>query len=292
MKIKKTHCLLCGRVPVYRFAYGDSEIRFCRWCGIALYGVQEDDTSASAETYHRKLEGRRANISATRKRLSGELCPVVDRYGKGSILDVGCGFGEFIEVMRERGWDITGVEPSKSCCTVLYEKGLSFHCGTLSEFAAVAKEKFDHICFWNVLDHLPDPVDDLRKASQLLSGKGRIYIRIPNFAFHLAVMRIARILPCRFFKNAPYAFKKYNFTARGAKNILQASGYGKIVIRNAVPTKGDPYRYSSFLPFSAVNLLKSSHYIFSEFLRIATLNKIFAGSSLLITAEVHPKFAG
>jgi SAM-dependent methyltransferase len=95
----------------------------------------------------------------------------------GKLLDVGCQKGEFLYVMRQRGWDVVGVEFSPTPPNVF---GLPIHYTQLKD-APLADKSFDLITLWAVLEHLHDPVDLLKHVSRLLKTTGRAYVLVPNF---------------------------------------------------------------------------------------------------------------
>ena len=96
----------------------------------------------------------------------------------GSILDFGCGTGEFLNTMRQSGWDITGVEPTSAAAikaeTLTTQK-------IYSQLEAVPQNKFDVITAWHVLEHVPDLIETSRQLAGLLKKDGIIFIAVPNY---------------------------------------------------------------------------------------------------------------
>jgi 2-polyprenyl-3-methyl-5-hydroxy-6-metoxy-1,4-benzoquinol methylase len=98
---------------------------------------------------------------------------------KGYLLDVGCATGDFLEYTSKKGWNVTGIEPSKYACQIVEERGLNVHQGTLEDYSN-ADESFDVITMWNVIEHLADPRGALQSAYKLLRPKGLLVITTPN----------------------------------------------------------------------------------------------------------------
>ncbi len=126
------------------------------------------DYRADADLYRRTFE--------LRKRL-------VDRFAPrpGRVLDVGCAAGFFLSVMRDAGWDVTGLEPSapirRAARALLGDEAV------LAEPLGVAelpRRSFDLVTMWDVLEHLPDPVAALRAARVLLAPGGRLLVETQN----------------------------------------------------------------------------------------------------------------
>jgi SAM-dependent methyltransferase len=98
----------------------------------------------------------------------------------GSVLDIGCGIGTFLAVCRERGWDVTGVEPSAIACEVARrEYGLEL-INQLFSSAMFPGKKFDAVFAAQVLHHLPDPAAFISDIDRVLADDGILILRTPN----------------------------------------------------------------------------------------------------------------
>jgi 2-polyprenyl-3-methyl-5-hydroxy-6-metoxy-1,4-benzoquinol methylase len=102
----------------------------------------------------------------------------------GRILDVGCANGDFLKVARDRGWQVLGADPSVARAQVEAE-GIQL-VGTTVHDAAVEAGSLDAITFWDVLEHVTDPVADLVRAGALLKPHGVIALTVPDSANLLA----------------------------------------------------------------------------------------------------------
>jgi dolichol-phosphate mannosyltransferase len=90
---------------------------------------------------------------------------------RGRLLDVGSYCGIFLKVARDRGYDVTGVEPSRWASSYAREKyGQKTITGTLADVPR--SEPFDVICSWDVLEHLSDPARELALANERLRHRG------------------------------------------------------------------------------------------------------------------------
>jgi len=99
----------------------------------------------------------------------------------GRILDVGCGDGFFLNAIKDRGWEVHGMEISKEAVKSAKIKGLeNVIYGTLDN-APYPENHFDVIRLWSVLEHLHDPVKTLRIAQRLLKQEGILILQVPNY---------------------------------------------------------------------------------------------------------------
>ncbi len=109
---------------------------------------------------------------------------IIERYKRGftgRVLDVGCAAGFFLSVMQERGWETTGVEISGKMVEYAREEGglPDVRHGDLLS-VDLPEQTFDVITFWDVIEHLEDPVAHLARARDLLHRNGLLLIETQN----------------------------------------------------------------------------------------------------------------
>jgi SAM-dependent methyltransferase len=98
----------------------------------------------------------------------------------GKLLDVGCGDGKFLNLMRGLGWAVDGVDfDSKAIINAKEKYGLNLHCGAL-EGVNFPKESFDAVTMSHVIEHLPDPLLLLQEVRRILKPGGRLVVTTPN----------------------------------------------------------------------------------------------------------------
>jgi 2-polyprenyl-3-methyl-5-hydroxy-6-metoxy-1,4-benzoquinol methylase len=99
---------------------------------------------------------------------------------KGKILDIGTAGGAFLKVAKDSGWDAYGIEPNKWLCNWCNENyGIKIQNGTL-ESTNYKPKTFDVITLWDVLEHVPDPTDTLKRCKELLKDDGIIVVNYPD----------------------------------------------------------------------------------------------------------------
>ena len=108
----------------------------------------------------------------------GTMC--LNGADRGKLLDLGCGNGRFLALMRDAGWDVRGVEPDPAAAKVAQEQfGIPVIVGPLED-ARLPAESFDAITLSHVVEHVYDPIALLSECRRLLKPKGRAVIVTPN----------------------------------------------------------------------------------------------------------------
>jgi SAM-dependent methyltransferase len=98
----------------------------------------------------------------------------------GRALDVGCGRGDLGATLIRRGWRVTGVEPSRDACAVASRRGIDARCGGVAD-VRLEPGAYDAAVFRHSLEHLPDPLGDLRRIADALRPGGLLLVSVPNF---------------------------------------------------------------------------------------------------------------
>ncbi len=95
----------------------------------------------------------------------------------GRLLDYGCADGYFLELARADGWEIAGVELARP----MAEKAeAALHQSIAADLANAAEENLDVITLWEVIEHLPQPMEVLRQILEHLRPGGALMLSTPN----------------------------------------------------------------------------------------------------------------
>ena len=96
------------------------------------------------------------------------------------LLDVGSGPGFLLEFGKDRGWDVLGIEPSRTAAAHARELGVEVIEAFLDDSLAKELEPFDTIHLSEVLEHLPDPAAMVARCRELLVPGGVLCVSVPN----------------------------------------------------------------------------------------------------------------
>ena len=95
----------------------------------------------------------------------------------GDLLDVGAGTGDFLNVAKEKGWKVEGMEPNSNASKLASEKGIDLK-PTLSHFEG---RQFDVVTLWHVLEHVPNLEETITQLSKLIKPDGVLVVAVPNY---------------------------------------------------------------------------------------------------------------
>lgn len=101
----------------------------------------------------------------------------------GTVLDIGCGVGDFLHTMEINGWKTVGIEPSEEAKTIA-KKRMKGHLYAPDEINQLPNESFDLITMWHVLEHVDDLRSEIKQLERLLKKGGRLVLALPNFKSH------------------------------------------------------------------------------------------------------------
>ena len=164
----RRQCLGCGLIYLSpRFSSDSLSLLYKLWYGFAYKRVMEDLSHVD----ERRNEFRFNHLNYLEKQ----------QPKKGKLLDVGCGGGLFMDIARQSGWEVTGVEFDHATATWGREQlGLNdLRCGVLSDVLR-SNELFDAITLFDYLEHTEQPRHDLDLLVNSLARNGMLMIRVPN----------------------------------------------------------------------------------------------------------------
>jgi SAM-dependent methyltransferase len=144
--------------------------------------------------------------------------------GRGDLLDIGCGTGNFLAAARAAGYEVSGTELDRNAAGFAKDKlGLPRVFGlTIEGFAEkYPDEKFDVVTFFEVLEHQAEPAPFLEKVKSCLRPRGYIGLSVPNRARWLTGPDVFDYPPNHFLRWSPAALK----------NFLGARGFETLSIR-------------------------------------------------------------
>lgn len=94
-----------------------------------------------------------------------------------TVLDVGCGTGDFLVHAKKIGFIADGVEPNKKAQELAQQKKIN----VVTNIEELKNKKYDVITLWHVLEHVCNYDEYIFQLKQMLNPDGLLIIAVPNF---------------------------------------------------------------------------------------------------------------
>ncbi len=144
----------------------------CRGCGHVyaspkLADIYANYTDVADENY---LQNEPLRTATAR-----EVLKTIRRHQpEGRLIDVGCSTGDFLVAAREY-YDVEGLELSDWASEIARDKGLTVHSKLLADFIG-EQRRYNVATFWGVIEHLEEPLIEMRRIHQILEPGGIVCI--------------------------------------------------------------------------------------------------------------------
>jgi SAM-dependent methyltransferase len=168
------------QLPVFQNRMYASEAE-ARHCPLGDVRLVEDLTSGLVHNaafrpelvvYDEHYQNEQAVSAQFRAHLEQVAGIVERRLGRRSLVEVACGKGYFLEMLAQRGCEITGFDPAYEGMNPAIEKRY---------FAPGVGVVGEGLILRHVLEHVVDPVAFLEQIREANGGCGTIYIEVPCF---------------------------------------------------------------------------------------------------------------
>ena len=152
----------------------------------------------------------------------------------GKVLDIGQGTGEFLNYLKKKHWEVTGIEPNESA-RKFAKQHYKIDVFAEEKIETLPEKSFDLVTLWHVLEHVPDLHGRMNDILRLIKKDGILIIAVPNlnapdFSFYKekwAALDVPRHL--------------YHFTEATMQTLLNQFGFE---VLNTFPLKMDAYYVS------------------------------------------------
>jgi 2-polyprenyl-3-methyl-5-hydroxy-6-metoxy-1,4-benzoquinol methylase len=180
-------CPTCGATEL-AFVFRDEpyELVRCGACDLVFVVNPPTDEELSrfysfASGYHMQLRDDEAQIAERRSAARRQLAAIMrHRPQPGRLLDIGATAGFFVQAAGEAGWDATGVELSADTAEIARERyGLDVRTGRLEDLD-FEDASSDAVTLWDVIEHVRDPLDTMRRVARLVRPGGVVGLLTPN----------------------------------------------------------------------------------------------------------------
>lgn len=161
----------------------------CEQCGL-LYTLprpEKDKIGAyyKSEDYYSHQENKKGLIpkiyeAVKSVNLKAKYKMATEGLNTGSVLDIGCGVGDFLHTMEQKGWSTTGIEPSEDAKAIA-QKRMKSNILAPEQIEKLDDESFNLITMWHVLEHVDDLKTEINHLHRILKKGGKLVLALPNY---------------------------------------------------------------------------------------------------------------
>lgn len=154
----------------------------CLDCGLVYSNPQPRDRVLEKYLKEYDLAEHFGDYEARKSSLIGRR---LDRIGapppgRSRLCDVGCGDGLFLELARDRGWEVLGIELNPPAAERVRGRGIDVVEGEVERMEDLPWGMFDVVTGWDTIEHTPEPRVFLGKMVRLMAPVGRLHLTTLN----------------------------------------------------------------------------------------------------------------
>ncbi|MBF0508463.1 MAG: glycosyltransferase [Deltaproteobacteria bacterium] len=230
-------CPICGRPPdsLWRVVKGFSIMR-CRDCRLAFVSPRPSEAALTrfySQGYFTSDSENNVgyqNYGAMEpelvKTFQRRLREIQGFIRGGRLLDVGCGYGYFLQAAQPIFSECRGLDVAPEACEQVRRRGFPAFCGELDE-APFENEQFDLVAMSDLFEHIYRPQDFLDQVKRVLKPDGLLYLTTPNMAGLLARVSGRRWVSFKLPEHVVY------YTPASISKILSLAGFEVLSITRA-----------------------------------------------------------
>lgn len=194
-------------------------------------------------------------------------------FEKGKIVDAGAGSGLFLQVARDNGWGVSGVEFNEKSVQEIKAQGIEVFDQPL-ESGIYEENSVDVVTAWEVLEHINDPNKFIRDLHGVIKQDGYIFICVPNI--NALVTRLLHDKSRTFYGYAHVNF----FSIDTLTAILENNGFAVEKFDTIITEIGAIKNYLSYEPPYSGDATEGLDFITPEF-----IFDNFLGSRIIMLAR-------
>ncbi len=310
---KINSCILCGSsesILLYSasermFGYGGNFfVKKCSKCSLAFLDPKLSESQLkkyypSKDYYIYNRSSKKGQIEIIREYLIAHYyspnflsllitaftknVPAMPSYIKnGKILDLGCGTGDTLVLLKKLGWDVYGMDIEKNAIATGKKRGLNnLERGTYRDLDKYPDNYFDAIRLYHVIEHLDDPSLCLSLIRKKLKDGGELIMGTPNM--ESCISKIFK----SYWYNLDSPRHLFIFSPRTLKKLVEKNGFSvkKIEFCSAGGTVGSIQYFINDIFDKKIDLIHKFPMIVLFYPLEWVLDKFYLGDVFTIRAS-------
>jgi 2-polyprenyl-3-methyl-5-hydroxy-6-metoxy-1,4-benzoquinol methylase/uncharacterized protein YbaR (Trm112 family) len=234
-KAENISCKLChSKNTLSTYRVDGSKIYQCNSCKVSFSNYDiEKSQDIYKEDYYSGVDngyGDYASELTTHVATFSQRLKYAEKYlpNKGVLLDYGCAIGHLCKVSKERGWTTFGSDFSNYGAE---ETQKNFQVETFVSdvtYPPIKKNSVDLLCMYDLIEHIPSPVQALTNVKEIINDGGYIHIVTPNYG---SISR--KLLGEKWFHFKPREHLFY-FDKMTMRKVLEKSGFEIVSLTTSI----------------------------------------------------------
>lgn len=232
---------------IFGIDYQGFELAYCHHCGLKFLSKRPSSAQQIAEIYSDYWEETplpeyiRMWTADSQKQIRILNHHASTTQGQPMhILDIGCGNGFFLKIAQEQGWHIYGTELNPSQCQRLRDEiQCPVYEGNIVS-CSLSESFFDIVRLYHVLEHVHDPMEDLKECFRILKPGGILYVSVPNtgsWLYRVKDFQSYFHLKLKPYKHYAALHHNWFFTKKMLNKFSTAAGFSTLQIDCLVHSK-------------------------------------------------------
>lgn len=214
MAVRNVCCETCATVYVSPRPTATAMAEYYRSTYRAHYGAA-GYADASGKGLTPGMPGYEEALLRWHRQQADNALSLVPMAEGARVLEIGCRQGKTLELLRESRKILAfGIEPGAEEAERARQAGIECFTGALEEYEP-GEQRFDHVQWFHVLEHVHEPLAALLKLRSLLAPGGTLFIEVPN------VYQPYGLLEENFFQNVHLV----SYSPRTLPALLRRAGF-------------------------------------------------------------------
>jgi 2-polyprenyl-3-methyl-5-hydroxy-6-metoxy-1,4-benzoquinol methylase len=188
-----TQCMICNKNNTsLGFVFHNYNVYSCSNCGFQWLSPQPTDKELAeiySDSYYLGDKDDEEMVNVLKRGTASlylDQLLMVSNWNKSelnsrSVLEIGCGRGDFLLEARSQGFNVSGLEVNDHLVRLANQRlGSDFVKKGDIEASSFKTESFDAIVLFDVIEHVRNPELFLHRVKELLKATGRVYMATPS----------------------------------------------------------------------------------------------------------------
>lgn len=184
-----------------------------------------------------------------------------------TLLDIGAHVGRFMYIAQQRGWRVAGIEPNALTSAFAAEVTQAPVHRVSARELSLGRARYGAVTLTDVLEHIPDPIDTIQTAYNLLVPGGCLMIKVPCGPGQLVKERVRSFMRKDYeFTIARNMYHVNHFCATSLRRAMERAGFKSVSVGVGAPELFVATSVTTRLRWTGANVGRLVVYYLGQFL--------------------------